>query len=198
VSFTNTPSTGQTLTQATSGATGVIFYVGSNFVLVTKVTGVFDDTNAVSVGATPIGTATTTTVLATALEDAQYLNLAADVYRADINPVPGSGAVLGVVGAIFAGVDYMYAFRANVGATAVDMYQSSGSGWTQVTFYNEVVFTAGGTATPADGAVLTQGGVTATVRRVVTRSGVFAVLLPQARSSLLTQQGVTLRAERPR
>ena len=174
VSFTNTPTTGQTLTQATSGATGVIFYVGSNFVLVTKVTGAFDDTHTVAVGATPIGTATTTTTIATSLEDAQYLNLAADVYRADINPVPGSGAVLGVVGAVFAGVDYLYAFRANAGASAVDMYQSSGAGWTQVTFYNEVVFTAGGTATPADGAVLTQGGVTATVKRVVARSGTFA------------------------
>lgn len=174
VSFTNTPSTGQTLTQAVTGATGVIFLVGSNFVLVTKVTGNFSETNTVAVGATPIGTATATTTVATSLEDAQYLNLAADVYRADIAPVPGSGAVLGVVGAIFAGVDYLYAFRANVGATAVDMYQSSGSGWTQVTFYNEVVFTAGGTATPADGAVLTQGGVTATVKRVVARSGTFA------------------------
>ena len=174
VSFTNTPTVGQTLTQATSGATGYIFSVGSNFVAVTKVTGAFDDTHAVSVGATPIGTATTTTVVATALENAQYLNLAADVYRADISPVPGTGAVLGVVGAVFSGVDYLYAFRANVGGTAVDMYQSSGSGWTQVTFYNEVVFTAGGTATPADGATLTQGGVTATVKRVVARSGSFA------------------------
>ena len=174
VSFTNTPSTGQTLTQAVTGATGVIFLVGSNFVLVTKVTGNFSETNTVAVGATPIGTATATTTVATSLQDAQYLNLAADVYRADIAPVPGSGAVLGVVGAIFAGVEYLYAFRANAGATAVDMYQSSGSGWTQVTFYNEVVFTAGGTATPADGAVLTQGGVTATVKRVVARSGTFA------------------------
>lgn len=174
VSFTNTPSVGQTLTQATSGATGYIFSVGSNFVAVTKVTGTFDYTHAVSVGATPIGTATTTTQVATALENAQYLNLAADVYRADIAAVPGSGAVLGVVGAVFSGVDYVYAFRANAGATAVDMYQSSGSGWTQVTFYNEVVFTAGGTATPADGAVLTQGGVTATVKRVAARSGSFA------------------------
>ena len=174
VSFTNTPTVGQTLTQATSGATGYIISVGSNFVAVTKITGTFDDTHAVSVGATPIGTATTATQVATVLENAQYLNLAADVYRADIAPVPGSGAVLGVVGAVFSNVDYVYAFRANVGGTAVDMYQSSGSGWTQVTFYNEVVFTAGGTATPADGAVLTQGGVTATVKRVAARSGTFA------------------------
>ena len=174
VSFTNTPTVGQTLTQATSGATGYIISVGSNFVVVTKVTGGFDDTSAVSVGATPIGTATTLTQVTTTLENAQYLNLAADAYRGDIAPIPGSGAVLGVVGCIFSGIDYLYAFRANVGDTAVNMYQSSGAGWTQVTFYNEVLFTAGGTATPADGAVLTQGGVTATVQRVVARSGTFA------------------------
>ena len=171
VSFTNIPSVGQTLTQATSGATGYIILVGANFLVLTKVTGTFDETHAVAVGATPIGTATTLTVVPSVLENAQYLNLAADVYRADILIVPGSGAVLGVVGAVFSSVDNLYAFRANVGGTAVDMYKSSGSGWVQVTFYNEVLFTAGSVITPADGAVLTQGGVTATVRRVVTRSG---------------------------
>jgi hypothetical protein len=173
-SFTNTPSTNQTITQATSAATGVIVYVGSNFMVVTKVTGFFDETHQITTpGPVIVGTATTQTVAPTSVENSQYLNLAADEYRDDIQPVPGSGAVLGVVGAVFSGVDNVYAFRANVGGTAVDMYKSSASGWVQVTFYNEVVFTAGGTATPADGAVLTQGGVTATVRRVVTRSGVW-------------------------
>lgn len=172
VSFTNTPSTGQTITQATSGATGYIIAVGSDYVALTKVTGTFDDTHSITTpGPVAIGTATVVTVVLTALESAQYINLAADVYRSDISTVPGSGAVLGVVSTIFSSTDYVYAFRANVGNTAVDLYKATGSGWTQISFYNEISFTAGGTATPADGAILTQGLVTATVKRVAASSG---------------------------
>jgi hypothetical protein len=43
---------------------------------------------------TVIGTAITPTVSVTALLNAQYLAAAADIYRAAIDPVPGSGAVL--------------------------------------------------------------------------------------------------------
>jgi hypothetical protein len=64
-----------------------------------------------------------------------------------------------------------YGFRNNAGGTAAVLYKSSTSGWTAVTMFNEVSFTAGAVATPADGATLTQGGVTATVKRVVTQSG---------------------------
>jgi hypothetical protein len=93
------------------------------------------------------------------------------VYRALIIAVPGSGNVLGVVGMAFSGVDHVYAFRVNGGT--VKLYKSSAAGWTLVPFYNVVEFTAGGTATPLDGATLTQGGVTATIKRVMTRSGVW-------------------------
>lgn len=172
-SFTNVPSTGQTLTGATSGATGTIIAVSTTdlYVAVTKTTGTFSSSEVVQVGATVIGTATAQTVSVTALQNAQYLNLAADVYRALIMAVPGSGPVRGVVHCIFAGVDHSYAFRDNVGGTATVMYESSASGWTAVTFYNEVSFTAGGTTEPADGETLTQGGVTATIKRSVQQSG---------------------------
>lgn len=171
-SFTNVPSTGQTLTGATSGATGIIIAVSqaSLYVALTKITGSFSSSEAVAVGATAIGTATAQTVSLTALENAQYLNLAADQYRSDIAAVPGSGPVRGVVHCVFAGVDHRYAFRDNVGGTATVMYESSASGWTAVTFYNEVSFTAGGTTEPADGETLTQGGVTATIKRSVHQS----------------------------
>lgn len=174
-SFTNVPTVGQTITQATSGATGKIIAVNNAtaayYMAVTKVTGAFDYTHAITVGATAIGTAITPTVALTAKTQAQYLALAADVYRADIGAVPGSGHILGVVGMTFGNTDYVYAFRNNVGATSADLYVSSGSGWTKINYYMSVEFTAGGTATPADGATLTQGGVTATVKRVVWRSG---------------------------
>lgn len=173
-SFTNVPSTNQTLTQAVSGATGTICVVnnatGAFYIAVTQVVGTFDTTHAVSVGATPIGTAITRTASISSKQNAQYLAAAADVYRALIGAVPGSGNILGVVQMIFSGVDNLYAFRANAGATAVALYKTSASGWTLVPFFNTVSFTAG-SALPADGDTLTQGGVTATIKRVMWASG---------------------------
>jgi hypothetical protein len=170
----NIPTLGQTLTGNTSGATGVIIALGGSYIILTKVVGAFTSSEVVKVGATTIGTATPVTVVHSNLVSAQYTQLAADTYRADIGAVPGSGAVRGVVAAIFAGVDIVYAFRNNAGGTAVDLYKSTTGGWTQVPFYNEVSFTAGGAAVPADGVTLTQGGVTATVKRVVHQSGSWA------------------------
>lgn len=177
-SFTNVPVVAQTLTQATSGATGKIIAVnnvsGAYYCALTQVTGTFDATHNVLVGATPIGTAITNTAIISSLLNAQYLALAADVYRTLIAAVPGSGVILGVVAMVFGGVDNVYAFRANAGATAVDLYKSSVGGWVNVPFYKIVSFTTGGGATPVDGAVLTQGGVTATIKRVMTQSGAWA------------------------
>lgn len=177
-SFTNVPVAAQTLAQTTSGATGKIIAVnnvsGAYYCVLTQVTGTFDATHNVLVGATPIGTAITNTATISSLLNAQYLALAADVYRALIAAVPGSGAILGVVAMVFSNVDNVYAFRANVGATAVDIYKSSAGGWVNVPLYKIVSFTGGNVATPVDGATLTQGGVTATVKRVMTQSGAWA------------------------
>ena len=172
-SFTNVPTVGQTLTGGTSGATGQIIAVeqSSLYLVLTLIVGSFTTSEAMAVGATPIGTATPQTVTITSLLNAQYLNLAADVYRALIAAVPGSGRIRGVVSAVFNGTHAVYAFRDNAGATALDLYKSTASGWSQVTFPYEISFTAGAVATPADGATLTQGGVTATVRRVMLESG---------------------------
>ena len=101
---------------------------------------------------------------------AQYKNLAADSYRTDIGAIPGSGIVRGLVMIN----DIWYGFRDNAGGTAGAIYKSTNIGWTLIPLLNEVKFTGGGTATPADGAVLTQGAVTATVRRVVLRSGAWS------------------------
>jgi hypothetical protein len=176
-SFANVPTVGQTLTQVTSGATGAIIAVVPGvqpYVAVTQVTAGFDFTHDVKVGATLIGTAVVPVVPISEKTNAIYVAAAADVYRALIASVPGSGAMLDVIHMAFSGVDYVYAFRANNANTAVAIYKSSGSGWVLVPFYKIVEFTAGGTATPVDGATLTQGGVTATVKRVMTRSGAWA------------------------
>lgn len=173
--FTNVPAVGQTLSQAVSGATGVIVAVHSSgfpfYVAVTKVAGTFDAIHAVLVGATPIGTAITTMVALSSKEVAQYTAAAADAYRPDIGAVPGSGPMRGVVGMVFSGADNVYAFRDNAGATAVDVYKKTNAGWVQVPLFKIVEFNTGNAATPTDGQVLTQGGVTATVKRVMWRSG---------------------------
>jgi hypothetical protein len=176
VSFVNIPTVGQTLTGFTSGATGVILAIASNYLILTKITGSFTNSEIVKVGGTTIGTATTNTTVLSALLTAQYTQLAADNYRADIAAVPGSGPVRGVFSASFGGADTVYAFRDNAGATGVDLYKSSAGGWVNVPYFKEISLTAGGpNATfPVDGDVLTQGGVTATIKRVMLQTGSWA------------------------
>ncbi len=169
VSISGSIAAGDTVTGVTSGKTGVVLQVNTGELVLTKVSGAFVSGETLNVSAVP--QAVTTTVanqnaaLTVALH-AAYRNLAADNYRADIGAVPGSGSILGIHQ--YKGVKY--AFRANAGGTAVNMYKSTSSGWTQVTFTKEVSFTAG-TTQPAEGATLTQGGVTATIQRVATQSG---------------------------
>ena len=168
--ITGAPVVGNTLTGVTSGATGVIIALpGGSFVL-TKLTGSFQSAENLQVAAVTVAVSTSAAITdgaSSLLLAAQYKNLAADSYRADIAAIPGSGIVRGIVLLN----DIWYGFRDNAGGTAGAIYKSAAGGWTLVPLLNEVRFSAGGTATPADGAVLTQGAVTATVRRVVLRSG---------------------------
>lgn len=163
------PASGVTITGDSSGATGVLVASTATSFVVTKVTGTFDGTEILKVSGTPVGTqagfgATLTTKLY-----AQYKAAAASAYRTDIAAPTGSGAILGA----FAFGGSVYAFRNNAGATAAGLWKATSSGWTAVTFGEEVSFTAASTQ-PSEGAVVTQGGVTATVRRVVLQSGAFA------------------------
>lgn len=205
-SFTNVPPVGQPIIQANTGATGTVAAVnnvaGAYYMVVTQIEGTFDTSSAVSalnnltVNAsnspfivtaanspftvpfqTPIGTAIPATAMMSALLTAQYTAAAADIYRAQIGPVPGSGPIIDVIGMIFNGVDNVYAFRANASGTAVNIWQASPIGWIQVRLFNLVTFTAGNSVSsgqPADGGTLTQGGVTATIQRVMSQSGAWA------------------------
>lgn len=166
-SFVNIPVVGQTLTGATSGATGSIIEVEATYVVVTAVTGIFTTSEVMKVGATVIGTATPPTVTPPA-DQAIHASLAANYRRAFINAVPGSGPVRGV----FIYNDIVYAFRDNVGGTATLLYKATGASWVNIPYFNEISFTAG-TTVPTDGATLTQGGVTATLKRAVLQSGVW-------------------------
>lgn len=166
-SYTNTPSVGQTITNAGATATGYIIAVQPSYVVITKETGAFTIGDTLKVGATVITTMIAPTSAATSVLNARYFNLAAGAYRTDIVKPTGSGAIRG--GFIFK--DVVYCVRDNAGGTASNLWKQSTAGWVQVPFFNEVSFTNGAVAVPADGATLTQGGVTATLKRAVKQSG---------------------------
>lgn len=102
-------------------------------------------------------------------DGARYSALAANVWRADILAVPGSGPVRGV----WSLDDTVYAFRDDAMVTQCVMHKATSTGWQAVTLFEELAFTAGSSAF-AEGGNVTQGGVSATVRRVVLQSGSWA------------------------
>lgn len=172
---------------------------GATYIIVTQTSGSFDTTNVITstaattytiTAANPlqvtaanspwvwptgavdtIGTAIDPTVIVTAKMNAQFQAAAADIYRALIQAVPGSGSVLGVVHMIFSGADNVYAFRANLLGTTVNIWKASAGGWVLVPFLNEIQFSNGDLHTVLDGETLIQGPATATIKRVMQRSG---------------------------
>ena len=181
---------GDTLTGA-GGATGEIIVVAATYFVVTKrnATAYVIGEN-LNVGAGTIAVASTIGVVSGApstLLHAQWLNLAADVYRADIAVPTGSGDSLG--GIRFGGVTYT--FRNNAGGTAADLWKSTTSGWSQITLFNEVSFTLGGVTAPAEASTitLTASGDTATIKRVVLTSGTWAAGTAAGRLIITTPTG---------
>lgn len=167
---------GATVTGATSGATGRVIRVDTALgaVSVTKTTGTFVAGEAINVGGLQVGQLTVAPSprgYRTAREDAETLALAADVYRADIGVIPGSGPVRGV----WMHLGVLYGFRDNAGATACVMHKSSGAGWTAVALNEEIRF-SNANASVQEGAILTQasGAQTATIARVVLETGTLA------------------------
>lgn len=234
LTYVTVPSVGDVISQASSGATGTIALVsnapGAYYMVVTATSGTFDTSGDVTYSAPSytiteanplvvteaggpfvvpltaviIGTAIPTTLRLTPMLNAQYLAAAVDIYRAEIDAVPGSGPVLGVVHMIFGGDDFVYAFRANVANTAVDIWQSSAAGWVNIPLFNTIAFTAAGDATPVDGDTLTQGPASATIQRVLiedgtigasSASGTFVITTPNlgfAAGDATTSSGTTL------
>ena len=171
ITLTGAIAVGDTVTGVTSAATAVVIAVVAGYIVVTKVVGTFVSGEVLNVAAAPQATTTSAAHGAsTALLRAQYTNLAADEYRDDIAAPTGSGDSLG--GVRFGGVTYTW--RDNAGGTATNIWKSSATGWQQITLYNEISFTVGAVAVPAEGATLTQGAVTATLKRVALTSGTFA------------------------
>jgi hypothetical protein len=171
--FTATVTVNQTVTGSTSGATGRVIAVNTTSLVITRETGTFVAGDVLNNGSGFVGTITEVQgVAADGLIDAQYQNLAADNYRADITAVPGSGSVLGV--AYYNGTTY--AWRNNANGTAAVMHRSSSSGWVAIALGFQLMFDTGKHPGIADGntVVGNTSGATGVVSRVVIESGTFA------------------------
>lgn len=170
---TGTIAVGDTIYGATSGATGVVTYRSGTLVAYTKSSGSFQAGESIKVPNAAGAVQGSVTDLGGSETDADFdarmLAAAADEYRGDILAVPGSGPIRGLV--YYRGT--LYAFRDNAGATALAIYKSSAGGWTSVPLLNTISFTAGTSAYTA-GSTLTQGGASATIKRVCLESGTWA------------------------
>ena len=165
-SFVATVTVGQTITGATSTATGKVLRVESTYLIIDRVTGTFQVENF-KVGGTVKGALT---ILPskdghpTGVGHATALGLTADDYRADITAVSGSGVIRGVC--MYKGI--AYAFRDNAAGTAVNIWKSTSTGWQQITLFKSLPFKSC-TVDVLDGVVINQknSGATATIKRQV-------------------------------
>ena len=158
-------SIGDTVEGSTSAATGKVIYISGDKIAMTRISGTFvvEDLEVSSVVKATVSN--TAPAIDGFVENTIY-KLAADDYQADITKVPGSGRVRGL--AVLN--DEVFAWRDNVGATAMVLHKATSGGWTAVDLGEEVSFT-GGSTEYSDGETLTQGGASATIARVVLESG---------------------------
>ena len=183
ITITGSIVVGDTVTGAVTGATGLVIAVATypddpaqSYMALTKVTGVWSNASEnVEVSATPEGNTDAvgySDSAPTSKLKAQYDNLAADEYRADITVVTGQGDVWGgfSLGAL------KYAIRNKVGGATAGLYKSSVAGWTEIALGVEIAFTSGGTYVIAEQDTITgaSNGATAVVERVQVTSGSFS------------------------
>jgi len=169
--ITGTIAVGNTVTGATSAATGKVLAVSGSTLVLGRVTGTFQSAENLQVAAVTQAVSTSTASENSAADMANHVAwrlLAADDRRADITTVPGSGDIRGV----FVFGDVVYAFRDNVGGTAGNLYKQTAGGWSQVTFGREITFNTG-SGEISEGQTVTgaTSGASAVARRILLRTG---------------------------
>ena len=175
---------GDTVTGATSGATGQAMFEGvvtsgayatndaAGFVVLGVASAAsFQDGENLQVSAATRAVASGAPVVGGAANDTDHKTwqqAAVELKRSLIGAVPGSGAIRGVWQ--YNGVTY--AFRDNVGGSACIMHKATPSGWQTVALGDQVSFTTG-TDEIFEGDTLTglTSGATATVERVIVATG---------------------------
>lgn len=157
---------------AHTGATGVVVDTellpsGHTSLIITATTGTFG-TESLLINGVLVANITNTPVVSGGLPSieanliAQYS--ASEYYRSLIQPVPGSGPVLGVV----CFNDIVYAWRNTVDGLAAAVYKSSPAGWVNIPLLTELAFSAGN-AEILPGTTITQltSGATGVVKKQI-------------------------------
>jgi hypothetical protein len=157
---------GNTITGPTGFA--VVAMINGLYIVYTKPSGTFAVNDAITQGVNPVGTITATAAAVDSKTAAMYAAAAANIYRADIQAVPGSGPVRGVLDLN----GTVYAWRNNAGGTAMVIHRSTSSGWSALSLGFELDFENGITEL-FDGNTINGGtsAATAVISRVVLRSG---------------------------
>lgn len=189
VTLTGSVSLGDVVTDDTATAYGTVIAINEGELVLTKIEGTFAVGN-IKVSSTVVGTcsgAQSYNSASSRFLAAKYTALAADCYREDIGPAPGSGASRG--GWYYGGVNYC--FRDNETGTKTVMYKESSAGWVEVDLGYELEFTSGGTYTPQEGDTITgqTSGATAVLARVVLESGSYSAGDVQGRFIFASQIG---------
>jgi len=179
---------GQTVTGATSGATGVLLVDGAltsgtygsgqaiGYLVLTAVTGTFASGENLQVGGVTKAASTSTANDRGAMNDTDDATwLAATVLRSRtaIQVVPGGGPVRG--GWYFGGAVYAFRDDAAVTPTKCRMYKATASGWVLQSLGYSLPFTVGQAAGIVAGNTITGSisAATAVVSRVIITSGTF-------------------------
>lgn len=161
-------SAGDSVTGGTSGATGKVIKVLDTGIVVTRISGYFAVGENILKGLTLLMVVDDATLAANAQQDVEYLLLAANDYRSDIEAVPGEGPIRGV--AYFNGD--VYAWRNAVGNGEMAIWKSSSSGWAAVNLGYELFFDTGsGAITSGQTVTGATSGASAEVVHVVVQSG---------------------------
>jgi hypothetical protein len=175
---------GDTITGATSGATGVVIYAtvlesgqyassdARGYVILSPVTGTFTNGENLQVSAVTIAVAVGTQAESGGDTDAlstAYEQAAIEAARTLIAAPAGDNGIRGVW--VYEGDKYCV--KDNAGATAGVLYKATTAGWVAQSLGREIAFTSGGTYEIAEGDTITgaTSAATAVITRVVVTSG---------------------------
>ena len=178
-------SVGDTVLSSSTGVTAKVIAVNEDNIVVTRATGFFVVGEYLSVSGTTVMQIDEITVDADGKKDAEYLLLAANDSRSDIEAVPGSGPIRGV--AYFN--DNVIAWRDAEDGLSVGMWKSSPSGWVSVNLGNKL-FIQNGSASPKNKTIVgATSGATALVNHVVVTDGDWATSDAVAMCNYFTTTG---------
>ena len=167
VSVTSGAEVGLLVTGLESGATGVVAAHEDGVLYVTKTSGDFVQGEMLDNSFEVVGPPILQGVggSATALRVGKAVQ---DLYREDIEPVPGIGAVR----AVFVFDEDIFAIRDDATEDFARLYRSSSDGWQEVDTGEEILFRDGSTQLFDGDAIEGQdSGATAVIRKVMRRSG---------------------------